>query len=94
MRSATTTDIGPIVYRSCLESKWKAGREGSDRGLVVSPTEMSLLATRCLLGYETGEFAHGGIYMATPRGDAGIRAGRVVCMGRYYQVFKIMGCRL
>ena len=45
----------PIIYQSCLEGNWKAGREYSDRGLNLSPVNARILSLRILLEHETGE---------------------------------------
>ena len=58
-RQLVSIGFVPIMYLSCLESDWKAGREYSDRGLEVSPLNPQLLLPRVLLEHETGESAQG-----------------------------------
>jgi class 3 adenylate cyclase/tetratricopeptide (TPR) repeat protein len=42
-----------------LKGDWRAARDFSDRGLMVSPMAFHLLCTRALLEYETGDFPQG-----------------------------------
>jgi tetratricopeptide (TPR) repeat protein len=44
---------------SLLEGDWKAARDFSDRGLVVSPMDVRLLSSRVLVDYEVGDFGQG-----------------------------------
>ncbi|MEE8158563.1 MAG: tetratricopeptide repeat protein, partial [Dehalococcoidia bacterium] len=53
----------PITSLSCLEGDWNPGREYSDRGLELSPLSPMLLLPRILLNHETGESAHGEVYL-------------------------------
>jgi DNA-binding CsgD family transcriptional regulator/tetratricopeptide (TPR) repeat protein len=53
----------PIITVSCLEGKWSAAREHSDRSIEVSPLHPQLLALRVLLEYETGHSIQGKVYL-------------------------------
>ena len=46
-----------------LEGDWRAARDYSDRGLVVSPQNMHLLHFRVLMEYEVGDFGQGEAYL-------------------------------
>ena len=51
------------VSASLLAGDWKAGRDFSDRGLRVSPSNPTLLAERVLLEHEQGDFEQGEVYL-------------------------------
>ncbi len=55
--------LGPIANLARLEGNWHAGRQHSDRGLEVSPSDPTLLETRILLEYETGDPGKGSIFL-------------------------------
>lgn len=55
--------FGPITNLMRLEGNWDAGRENSDKGLEASPSDPTLLETRILLEYETGEAARGEFFL-------------------------------
>ena len=62
-RQDASQAIWPMVFISCLEGDWKAGRLYNDRGLELSLSNPFHLYFRALLEHETGEFAQGEVYL-------------------------------
>ena len=46
-----------------LEGGWQAGRDFSERGLAVLPSDSRLLFTRVLLEYQVGDFSQGNVFL-------------------------------